>query len=108
MINKLFLFNGVDEALGRFESRDVVCRDGHGGLAGDIAGGLLSAMLDDETAETAHVNGVASNEGTLNYVCEFFDGSEYLSFLETSGFCHFVNNFCLSHNSINFSSVFLS
>ncbi len=62
MLILFLLFHGVDENLGRLESRDVMSGDGHGRLLGDVAGGLLSPMLDDEAAETTKVNGLLPDD----------------------------------------------
>ena len=90
MLNGLFLFNSVNEALGRLEGRNVVGGNGHSGFAGDVAGSLLSAMLDDEAAEATHVNGVASDKGTLNHIGEFFDNGQYLCLFKTGSLSYFV------------------
>ena len=44
--------------------------DSHGSFAGDVAGGLLGAMLDDEAAETTEINGVAGDKRALHNIRE--------------------------------------
>ena len=103
--NGLFFFYGIDKALGRFESRDIVCRNGHGGFAGDVAGGLLGTVLDDEAAETAEVHRVACNQGAFDHIGKFLYHCQNLGFLNTGSLCYFVYNFCLSQSFYSFNRL---
>jgi hypothetical protein len=105
VVNGLFLFNGANEALGGLEGRDVVCRDGNGSFAGDIAGGLLGAVLDDKATETTEVHRITCYQGTFYHVGEFFNNCQYLRLLQTGGFGYFVYNLCLSHSFYSFYSL---
>ena len=79
-VNGLFFLHGVDEDLGGLESRDVVRGDGHRLLLGDVAGGLLGAVLDDEAAEATEVNRLAGDDGILHHFGELLDNTLYLVF----------------------------
>ena len=100
----LFLFDSIDKTLGRLKGRNVVCRNGHRGLARDVAGGLLGTVLDDETAETPELHGISCDDGALHHIGKFFYHSHYLGFLDAGSLCYFVYNLCLSHSFYSFLS----
>lgn len=103
---KLFLFNGTYEYLGGFECRDIVCRDGHGCLLGDVSCSLLCPVLDDEATEATEVYGVAFDKGTFDAFHESFNNCLYGQFFNASRFGDFINYLSLCHN-IYFKSKFL-
>ena len=102
LLGDLFLLHRVHKYLCGLESRDVVSRNGDGGMFGDIACGLLCAALDDEAAETTEINGLTGDEGTLDDLCKFLNNVKYLYFFNTGCFCNFTYDVCFSHNTIIF------
>jgi hypothetical protein len=94
-VNGLFLLHGIHEDLRRLESRDLVRGDGHGLLLGDIAGGLLSAVLDDEAAEAAEIHRLAGDDGLLHDFGELLDNTLDLYFLNAGRFGNLIDDFCL-------------
>ena len=97
-VNGLFLLHGVHENLRGLESRDVVRGDGHRLLLGDIAGRLLSAVLDDEAAEATEVHRLAGDNGILDHLGELLDNTLNLNFLNAGRFRNLIDNFCLCHS----------
>ena len=73
-------------------------RDGHGLLAGDVAGGLLGAVLDDEAAETTEIHGLAGDDGSLHHLGELFDHAHDLDLLDAGGLGNFVDDICFSNS----------
>jgi len=74
----LFVVHAVDEALAGLEGGEVVGLDNHCGVLGDVAGGLLGTMLDDEAAEATqiHILLVVSKTGTdFLHECLYNDGN---------------------------------
>ena len=59
------------------EGRDIVGRDDHWGLLGDIAGCLGGAFLDDERAEATEIDILTLCEAVLDGVHEAFDYQYY-------------------------------
>ena len=55
-IESHLLGNFLLEAVGGFESRNVVGRDDECGVLADIAGGFLGTGLDDKRNEAAEIN----------------------------------------------------
>ena len=98
MVNELFLLHGIHEDLRRLESRDVVRGDGHRLLLGDVAGGLLGAVLDDEAAEATEVHRLTGDDGILHHLGEFLDNTLNLNFLNAGRFGDLIDDFCLCHS----------
>ena len=99
-MNGLFLLHGIDEDLRGLESRDVVSGDGHRLLLGDVAGGLLGAVLDDEAAEATEIHGLSGDDGIFHYLGELFDNALNLNFLNAGLFGNLIDDFCLCHSKI--------
>ena len=57
-LTKLFL-NYVHKYLCRFERRDIVSRNSHSRILGDVSCGFFGSVLDDEAAETKQINCIA-------------------------------------------------
>ena len=91
------LFNVVDESLSGLERRDVVSGDDDGGVLGDITTSLLSALLDDEAAESAEINVLTFGERLLDDIHKLFDGGLDGDFFDSGFLCNLCNNFCLCH-----------
>ena len=47
-LNLIYLATSSLEAVGGFESRNVVSRDNECGVLADVAGGLLGSLFDDK------------------------------------------------------------
>ena len=65
------------------------------GLLRDVTGGLLSAMLDDEAAESAKIHRLACDDGLLDAIHRCLEDSLNGGLLQTGGLGHFVYDFCL-------------
>ena len=62
-----------------------------------VAGYFLSALLDDETAESAKIDVIVVGERGLDAVHESLDDGLHLHFLDTGAFSDFAYDICLSH-----------
>ncbi len=97
--NEYFLLlDCIEEHLGGLESRDVVLGDDHRGVLGDIAGSLLSALLEDEATEAAEINVVIGGQSALYLIHECLYNGEGGCLVDASLlgdeaydvlFCHF-------------------
>lgn len=63
----------------------------------NVSRDLLFALLVDKASETTDVNIIPVGHGTLNYAKECLNGRCYISFVNSSLFCDFVNNVCFGH-----------
>ena len=63
----------------------------------NVSRDLLLSFLVDEASEPTDVNIVSVGHGTLNYAKECLNGRRYISFVNSSLFCDFVNNVCFGH-----------
>ena len=86
-----------DECLGRLESGNIVRRNDHGGLLGDIAGGFLSPVLGDEAAETTEVNRLTLDYGILDAIHGGLNDAHHYGALEACCFCNFLYDVSFSH-----------
>ncbi len=76
----LFTFHLAHETLCRLEAGEVVCCDDDSGVLGDVAGGLLSSVLDDEAAETSEIDVLFFKKTCLDDIHECFHGDSYILF----------------------------
>ena len=72
--------------------------DNDRGLLGDVAGGFLGALFDDEAAEASQLHVLIGGEGFLYGVHEGFNDSLDSVFVNTSFVGDFVYDFCFSHS----------
>ena len=68
-----------------------------GSVPRNVSRDFLFAFLVDKASETTDINIVPVGHGTLNYAKECLNGSCYISFVNSSLFCDFVNNVCFGH-----------
>lgn len=100
IFKRLFLYR-CDENLGRLESRDVVCRNGHSGVPGDVPCSLLGPVLDDEAAESAEIYRLSLCERVLDAVHAGLEHGLDSRLLNACCFCNLVYYVCFSHNIID-------
>ena len=74
-----------------------MCGNHESGLAGNIAGCLLGAVLDDEAAETTKIYGLTFDKRSFYSFHKRLDDGEGLHFLDTSLLGDLVNDVCFSH-----------
>lgn len=91
------LFYSIEEHLGGLECRNVVFRDDQGCVLSDVAGCLLSALLEDEATKTAEINVLLVAQRVLNLFHECFNNSECCSLVDASLFRYLAYDFCFSH-----------
>ena len=94
---KLFVHYLLDEAVSGLESGDVVSGDHDSGLLGDVTGGLLSAMLDDEAAETTKIHILIFGYRFDDCLHESFNNCLHLSLLKAGVLGDLVYDVCLCH-----------
>ena len=90
-----FLF----EAVGGFESRNVVSRDNEYGVLADVAGGLLGSLLHNKRAETTEIHVFAVCEAVLHNGHELFDNGNNRTLVDAGCLCDFTRYLCFCHFS---------
>lgn len=78
-----FLLDCVHEDLGRLECRDIVGRDGHSCLLGDVSGCLFSSVLNNEAAESAEIDRLFPDDRPLYGVHKRLDNGLNCDFLDS-------------------------
>ena len=89
------------EDLCRLECRDVMCRNSHSLILGDVASRLLCAALYDEAAEAAEIDVFTFGKGVLDDFHVLFNDGLNLASFQTRSLSYFVHDFCFSHNELN-------
>ena len=93
----------LDEALGWLEARQVVSRNGKGGVLGDVACSLGCTVLDVEATETTQVNTLLLiDEALLHFLHESLHYSANFLLWHTSRDGNFVYDVCFGHFLIFF------
>ena len=85
------------EAVGGFESRNVVSRDNDSGVHADVAGGLFGSLFDDEASESTEIYIFAVCEAVLHNGHELFDNGNNRRLVNAGCLCDFTRYFCFSH-----------
>ena len=100
---KLFALNHFNKLVGWLESRNVVLRDNHCGLLGNILCGLCCAMLDDKASESTKIYRISLSKRLLHATHERFNYYEHCGLLKTGCLRNLVNDvcFCQIYLSIN-------
>lgn len=96
----LYLFailDFINENLGRLKAWYVMLINDQCRVPRNVSRDLLFALLVDKASETTDVNIIPVGHGTLNYAKECLNGRCYISFVNSSLFCDFVNNVCFGH-----------
>lgn len=91
------LGNFLFEAVGGFESRDVVSRDNECGVLADVTGGFLRSLLDDEASEATEIYVFAVCEAVLHNGHELLNNGNNRSLVDAGCLCDFTRYFCFSH-----------
>ena len=102
------LFHFSNKALGRFESREIVCFNNQCSILGNISSSLLGTMLNGESAESAKEDILFSLCHTLAYFLHkrFYSGCN-VSFCKTSVLNNLVDNICFCHLDSYLLNVYL-
>ena len=87
----------VNKDLGRLKARYEMLINDQCGVPRNVSRNFLFAFLVDKASETTDVDIVPVGHGTLDYAKECLNGSRYISFVNPSLFCDFVNNVCFGH-----------
>lgn len=96
----LYLFAILDlinKDLCRLKARYEMFINDQRGVARDVSRNFLFSFFVDKTSETTDINIVPVGHGTFNYAKECLNGSRYVSFVNSSLFCDFVDNVCFGH-----------
>ena len=102
------LFYSVYKNLSWLESWDVVSRNGHCSVLGDVSCSLLSSVLDDEAAESTEIYRISLGERVLYALHERLYNNLNSCLLNAGCLSYLVYDFCLCHNYLNFNTKLIN